>query len=118
VSERALYLADAAAGEFPHRLAYPAEDLVQQIAVLLEIALTFGRDLIDLLAAGIHRADVALVLQKLKRGVHGAGGRGVAAGHLLLQRLDDLVPVAGLLLQQAEDHELDLARLEHLGTAA
>src|SRR3712207_9130817 len=38
--ERLLHLADAAPREVPHRLAHPVEDLLQEVAVLLEVALT------------------------------------------------------------------------------
>jgi hypothetical protein len=117
VGERALDLADAASGEVAHRLPHPVENLIQQVPMLLQIALTFRGDVVDLLALGILRPHVALVFQQLERGIDGAGRGGVAARHLLLQGLDDLVAVAGLLLEQPEDDEFDLTRLEHLGPA-
>src|SRR5687767_15391894 len=48
--EGALHLADAAAGEVTHRLSHPVDDLVQQVAMLLQVALTLRSDVINLLA--------------------------------------------------------------------
>ena len=77
VSESALNFAEAASREVAHRLTDSFDDLIEEIAVLLEIFLALGRDVIDLLPLGIHRADVSLVLEELERRVYGAGGGGV-----------------------------------------
>jgi hypothetical protein len=41
--------------------------------MLLQVALAFRGNVINLLPLRIHRADVTLVLQQLERGIHGAG---------------------------------------------
>src|SRR5262245_45528768 len=85
--------------------------------MLLEERLPGGRDVVDLLSLALLDAHVAHVLEELERGIDGARRRRVPAAHPLLERLHDLVAVPGLLLQQAQDDVLHLARLEHLMAA-
>src|SRR5207244_12654343 len=116
--ELRLQLADGAAGELAHGLAHAIHDLIEEIPVLLEVLLAFGSDLVDLLAAGIDRAHVALILEELEGRVDGAGRWRIAPRHLLFERLHDLVSMPRLFLEEPEDHELDFAGLEHLPAAA
>src|SRR5688572_21700188 len=83
----------AAAGEVADRLPHPIDDLVEQVAMFLEIALALGGDVVDLLPVGLDHPDVTLVLQQLKCGIDSAGRGRVVARQLLLERLDDLVAV-------------------------
>src|SRR5690606_408271 len=116
--ELALQLANGTAGEVAHGFPHPVHDLLDHVLVLLEVGNAFRRDLVDLAAVRLHGADVALVFQQLQRGIDGAGRRGIAAGHPLLQRLAHFIPVPRLFLEEAEDHELDRSRLEHLPAPA
>src|SRR4029453_201266 len=59
-------------------------------------------------------ADVPLVFQELQGGIDRPRRRRVVAAHFLLQRLDHLVAVPRLLLEQPKDHELNPPGLEHL----
>src|SRR5215212_4139493 len=92
--ELTLDLADGPAGEVAHRLAHPVDNLVEQVAMLLEILEPLGGHLVDLLSVALDASDVSLVLEHLQGGVNRAGRRAVAPGHPLLERLDDFVPVA------------------------
>jgi hypothetical protein len=74
--ELGLQLADRATGEVAYGLADSVDDLVEQIAVLVQVLQTFRGELIHLLAVGLDAAHVALVLQHLKGRVDGPG-RGV-----------------------------------------
>src|SRR4029077_18793183 len=76
--------------------------------------LSRGCDVVDLLPLALLDAHVPHVLEELERRIHGSGRRRVPPAHPLLERLHDLVAVSGLLLQQAQDDVLHLARLEHL----
>src|SRR5262245_14217756 len=116
--EHGVQLAHVAGREAAHHLAHALEDVVRDVAMLVEEGLPLGRDVVDLLALGLHGADVALVLQKLQRRVDGTGRRRVPAAEPLLQRLHDRVAVAGLLLEEAQDDVLHLPRLEDLMAAA
>jgi hypothetical protein len=111
-----VHITHGAAGHIPHGLPHPVHDLLDHIAILGEERLTFGRDVIDLLAVGLLDLNVALVFQQLQGRVHRAGRGAVAAGSLFLQRLHHLVPVHRFFLEQAQDDELHLARLEHGAT--
>jgi hypothetical protein len=73
---------------------------------------------VDALALFLDGPDVALVLEQLEGRIDRAGGGRVASDEPLLELLDDLVSVARLVAEQAQNDELDLARLEHLLPAA
>src|SRR5262249_40793705 len=118
VGKGALDFAQSATGEVSDGLADSLDDLVEDVAVLLEVLLSLRRDVVHLLAIGIHRADVALVFEELERGVHGAGGGSVVTAHFLFESLDDLVTVPRLLLDESENHELHFTLAEHLASAA
>src|SRR5206468_3116974 len=112
--ERLVHVAARATGELAHGFADAVEDLVEHTAVLLEVFRALRRHMVDLLAVGLDHAHVALVLEQLQRGVHGARRRAVQSAELLLERADHFVAVSRLLVEQAQDDELHLARLEHL----
>src|SRR3954447_281017 len=114
LGEGTLDFAQTTAGEVAYGLTDPVEDLVEQVTVLLQVPLAFGRHVIHLLPRGLNRPDVALVLQELECWVHRPSRWCVVAAHLFLQGLDHLVAVSRLLLEQSENHELHFSRLEHL----
>src|SRR6478672_3517961 len=104
--------------EVADQLADAVEDRVDRLLVLDEVGATGVGDLVDLLSfiAG-NDAGVAEVLEELEGRVDGAGAGGVGAAEALLERLDDLVAVAGLLLEEAEDDVAQVALLEHASGA-
>src|SRR3954470_6426978 len=106
LGEGTLDFAQTTAGEVAYGLTDPVEDLVEQVTVLLQVPLAFGRHVIHLLPRGLNRPDVALVLQELECWVHRPSRWCVVAAHLFLQGLDHLVAVSRLLLEQSENHEL------------
>ena len=70
-------------------------------------------DLVDLLAALFgHDAREAEVLEHRQRRVDGAWARRVRPAEATLELLDDLVAVARLLVEQAQDDVLEVALLE------
>src|ERR1700694_674633 len=72
------------------------------------------RDLVNLLAAFLRpRSRVAQILEHRERRINGPGTRRIHSAEALLDFLDDLVAVARLLIEQAEDHELQVALVEH-----
>jgi len=68
-----------------------------------------------LLLAGrlVCNGGLAQFLEQRQRGVDDPGARAVFATGQFLDRLDDLVSVARLLVQQVEHHQLQPALLEH-----
>src|SRR6266550_5337401 len=95
-------------------LFHPAEDLV-------DLRPPFGHegtagigDAVDLASVLLDGADVAHVLEHLQCRVDGAGARGIEAAGALLERLDQLVAMGGLVLELVEDDVLEVAPLEHL----
>src|SRR5207245_10812000 len=95
-------------------LLHPAEDLVDLRPALGHEGAAGIRDAVDLAPVLLDGADVPHVLEHLQRRVDGAGTRGIEAAEALLERLDQLVAVARLVLEQVEDDVLAAAALEHL----
>src|SRR5262245_44401727 len=74
----------------------------------------FVCDLVGLLTALLgNHAGEAQGLEHGQRGVHRAWARGIRPTEPALELLDDLVPVPGFLLQQAQNHVFEVALLEH-----
>ena len=111
---RLVQLTEPTTGQAAERVPHAVEDVVDHVAVFLEERLAGRRDVVDFLPLALLGTHVPHVLQELERRIDGAGGGRVPAPHPLLEGLHDLVAVAGLLLQQAEDDVLHLASLEHL----
>src|SRR5215210_4776285 len=91
----------------------PAPDIPDGALVLLEKLTPFVGDGVDFLAVPLGGAHVAHIFEQLQRGVDGAGTRGVESSGPLLQLPYDLVAVGGLVLEQVEDHVLQIPLLEH-----
>src|SRR5665213_2608244 len=113
-----MHVAARATREFAHCFPHAVEDLVEHAAVLLEVRRAFGRHMVDLLAVRLDHLHVALVLEELQRWVDGARRWRVQSAELLLERANHFVAVTRLLVEQAQDDELHLARLEHLASPA
>src|SRR5947207_803617 len=78
---------------------------------------TFIGDLIDLLAAFLGPCSrVAEVFEHCERRVDRSRARRVHAAEALLDFLDDLVTVPRLLVEQAQNHKLQMALVEHSAT--
>src|SRR4051794_37068370 len=67
------------------------------------------RDLIAAGSLGFPRADQALILELGERRGHGSPARAPEPFAALLDHLHQLVPVAGLLGQQTQEREADVA---------
>ena len=91
---------------------------VHHIAVLIEELLPFRQDRIQLLVAFLDDVDMAHVGHHRQQRVNGArAGRVTAAGQRF-QFLDDFVAVAGLLGDQLQDNEAQVAVIEEATHAA
>ena len=93
------------------------EDVVYDVALLLEKLSPRVGHLVNLLAIHVSRCDQALVLEPLQGGVDGPGRGAVTAVHPLLQLLHDLIAMSGLVLEQLEDHVLHIPGLKPLPAA-
>src|SRR4029450_541585 len=80
--------------------------------MLFEKTLAAASDVIHLLAVGLDRANVVLILEELQRRIDSASRWRVAAPHPLLERPDDFIAVTGLFFQKAQNDEFHLAGLE------
>src|SRR5687767_5934862 len=99
-------------------LRHPLEDVVDRRFVLGEVGPPGLGDLVDFLSTLLLARDrEAEVNEHRERGVDGARARRIGSRETVLELLDDLVAVAGLLLQQLKDHVLEVALLEHPPTA-
>src|SRR5881398_2959934 len=107
---------------FHHRLAEDAlrelrdlrEDVVDQRLVLGEMLSPFFCDLVDLLAAFLWQCPrVAEILEHCQSRIDGTGTRRVHPAKPFLDLLDDLVAVARLLVEQPQNHELEMPLVEH-----
>src|SRR4029079_5683032 len=98
----------------PHELADAIEDVVDRGLVLGQMGTPGVGDLVDLLplVAG-NDPGVAEVLEQLQGGVDRPRARRIGTAELLLERLDDLVAVSRLLLEEAEDEVARVALLDH-----
>src|SRR4030095_11642688 len=106
-SDRAVQVHDGVAEECGAELADPLEDVIDRGLVLGEVRATLLRDRVDLLPALLDLySGVAQVFEERQSRVYGSGAGGVHATEPLLERLDDLVPVSGFLLEQLQDHVL------------
>src|SRR5581483_1493388 len=92
--------------------AQAGHDVVHDLAVLGEERAAGGRQGVGLAAVLSRRADVAHVLEHLQGGVDGPWAGRVGAAEALAEGADDLVAVAGLLVQEIEHDVLEVALLE------
>ena len=95
-------------------LFHPAEDLVDLRPAFGHEGTAGVGDAVDLAPVLLDGGDVTHVLEHLQRRVDGAGARGIEAAEALLERLDQLVAVGGLVLELVENDVLEVAALEHL----
>src|SRR5262245_14174853 len=87
--------------------------------VLGEMATAGRRDLEQALGAlGGRGFHVAQFFEQRERGIHGAGAGRIAAAELLLQLLDELVAVTRFLVDEAEQHQAQIAGAEHPAATA
>ena len=94
------------------------EDVVHMVAVLVQVGAARVGDRVDLLPAVVAGGHQTLVVEELQGGVDRSGTGPVASGGLVFQGLHDLVAVHGLLFDEAEDRELEVAALEPLPARA
>src|SRR5215472_15420697 len=98
---------------------HPAEDPLDDGFLLVERGRAGLGDAVELLAAlGVLHGDVAELFEQGQRRVDHAGARRIGAPDLVLDGLDDLVAVTGRLADQLEDHEAQVALIEHARSAA
>src|ERR1700693_1039707 len=95
-------------------LLHPAEHFIDLRLALGHKGAAGIRDAVGLAPILLDGANVPHVLQHLEGRVDGARAGGVEAAEALLERLDQLVPVGGLVLEVLEDDVLEIAALEHL----
>ncbi len=93
-------------------------DLVEFRAVLLQVGPARVGDGVKPLAARRRRDDEVGLLQHLQQGIDGAGARAVGAREAVLQGLDDVVAVAGLVGDQAQHDETQGPGVKHAAPAA
>src|SRR5215212_5276891 len=91
----------------------PAPDILDGALVLLEELPPFFGDGVNFLAVPLGGTHVTHVLEQLQRGVDRARTRGVEPAGLLLQLPYHLVTVGGLVLEQVEDHVIEIPLIEH-----
>ena len=104
-------------GHFRARRGIPARadaaaDVVHGRRLLGQVAPTFVGDRVDLLAFLLARGDVAEVLEHLQRRVDRARAGPVVAAHAVFECTNDVVTVAGLVLEQIEDDVLEVTATE------
>src|SRR5215212_2250001 len=90
-----------------------APDILDGAPVLIQELPPLVRDGVDFLAVSLSGAHVLHVFEQLQRGVNGAGTRRVEPAGPLFQLPYNLVAVRGLVLEQVEDHVLQVPLLEH-----
>src|SRR5215204_7195897 len=90
-----------------------APDILDGAPVLIQEFPPLFRDGVDFLAVSLGSAHVLHVFEQLKCGVNGAGTRRVEPAGPLLQVPYNLVAVGGFVLEQVEDHILQVPLLEH-----
>src|SRR5450830_177477 len=92
---------------------------IQHFLVLVQKIYAFRSDAIQLLAAvfGFH-GRIAQLFQQGQRRVNHARARAVIAADQLLDRFDDFIAMARLVLQQMQNHQAQAALLEHARTAS
>src|ERR687893_2831718 len=88
-------------------------DVVYGALVLIQELPSSVRDGVDFLAVPLGGAHVFHVFEQLQCGVNGAGTRRVEPAGPLLQLPYNLVAVRRLVLEQVEDHVLQVPLLEH-----
>src|SRR5687767_6216153 len=67
---------------------------------------------------GLLLLDQFHIVQQGERGIDHAGARRIGAAGPFLDRTDEIVAVTGLLRDELEKHELQLARIEHASRSA
>src|ERR1700694_1957412 len=95
-------------------LLQPTEDFVDLRAALGHKGVTGVGEAVDLASVLLDGTDVAHVLEHLQGRVDGTRAGRVETAESLLEGLDQLVSMGGLVLELVEDHVLQVAALEHL----
>src|SRR5215208_3396325 len=90
-----------------------APDILDGAPVLIQELPSLVRDGVDFLAVSLGGAHVLHVFEQLQCGINGAGTRRVEPAGPLLQLPYNLVAVGGLVLEQVEDHVLQVPLLKH-----
>src|SRR5581483_10334095 len=100
-----------------HPVSNPSGDVVHHVAALLQHSPALVRHGVDLASVALLRRYRAHVLEQLQHRIDGAGAGGVETRRALLQLADDVIAVAGLVLQRIEDEVLEVAAAEHASDA-
>src|SRR5438128_2549517 len=97
-------------------LLHAVEDFVDLRLALVHEAPTGLGDAVHLAAVILDGADISHVLEHLQRRVDRARAGSIEAAEALLECLDQLVAMGGLVLELLEDDVLQIAALEHLAS--